>query len=178
MHSPRAGPPLVCRAAPPPRTPSTLSGDLRPGGRFQLEGNAGGDIRTCQSPHRLELTWEFGEAGTSFVSLQLAPAGDDMTELCLRHAVPDDDHWAQFGPGAVGVGWDLTLLGLAAFVAGEDLPPEADFMSNPLTLAFMRRSAAEWASAHQATGVSAEVARQAAERTSAAYAPESQPTPQ
>jgi uncharacterized protein YndB with AHSA1/START domain len=33
-----------------------LSGDLRPGGTFQLEGNTSDTIATCEPPHRLELT--------------------------------------------------------------------------------------------------------------------------
>ena len=61
-----------------------LSGDLRPGGSFQLEGNAGGTITTCEPPHQLQLTWQFGDAEPSLVSLELAPAAGDTTELVLR----------------------------------------------------------------------------------------------
>jgi hypothetical protein len=64
--------------------------------------------------------------------LELAAASDDTTELVLRHTVPDDDHWAQYGPGAVGVGWDGALATLTAFIAGHDGPNDdqlmADFM--------------------------------------------------
>ena len=37
-----------------------VSGELEPGGRYQLEGNAGGVITACERPSRLALTWEFG----------------------------------------------------------------------------------------------------------------------
>lgn len=144
-----------------------LSGDLRPGGNFQLEGNAGGTITTCEPPHRLQLTWQFGDAEPSLVSLELAAAGDDTTELVLRHIVPDDDHWAQYGPGAVGVGWEPALAGLAAALAGDGLPTG----EQQLMAAYMRRSADLWGAAHQATDVAPEVARDAAARTSAFYAP-------
>src|SRR3954454_16998984 len=92
-----------------PRWFLPVSGDLRVGGRFQLEGNAGGEITECEPPRRLALTWEFG-GQTSLVTLDLAPNEGGATELLLCHAVDDDDHWATYGPGAVGVGWDLTLL--------------------------------------------------------------------
>lgn len=151
-----------------------LSGDLRPGGRFQLEGNAGGTITTCTPPHRIELTWEFGDAEPSLVTLELTPAGDEVTELVLRHTVPDDDHWARYGPGAVGVGWDLPLAALATLIAGED---PADIMSDPNAPAFMRQSATGWGLAHQAAGATPETARASAAHTSAFYAPDEQPHP-
>ena len=146
-----------------------LTGDLRPGGTFQLEGNAGGTITTCEPPHRLEVTWRFGGAEPSLVSLELTAVGQDTTELVLRHTVPDDDHWAQFGPGAVGVGWEGAISGLAAFIAGEERSNDPQSM-----VAFMRRSAVLWGAAHQASGACAEAAHEKAARTSAFYAPAEQ----
>jgi uncharacterized protein YndB with AHSA1/START domain len=143
-----------------------LSGDLRPGGRFQLEGNAGGAIASCEPPHRLQLTWQFGDTEPSLVSLELTATAKDTTELVLRHTVPDDDHWAQFGPGAVGVGWEGALSGLAAFLAGEQRSNDPERMA-----AFMRRSAELWGAAHEAAGAAPAVAAESAARTSAFYAP-------
>ena len=37
-----------------------ISGDLRVGGRYQLEGNAGGEIVRCDRPSEIGLTWEIG----------------------------------------------------------------------------------------------------------------------
>lgn len=148
-----------------------LSGDLRPGGRFQLEGNARGAIIACEPPRRLQLSWECGDLPPSLVTLELAPAGDDASELTLRHTVPDDDQWAQYGPGAVGVGWDLPMAALAVLVAGGDVPSSDEFMDNPSTPALLRQSAAAWGAAHQAAGVSPEAAQTAASNTSAFYAP-------
>ena len=37
-----------------------ISGDLRLGGRYQLKGNAGGEILSCDPPRHLSVTWEFG----------------------------------------------------------------------------------------------------------------------
>ena len=74
-----------------------------------------GEITECGPPRQLAVTWEFG-GDTSLVTLDLAPVGGAATELLLRHAVGDDDHWAAYGPGAVGVGRDLALLGPPLYV--------------------------------------------------------------
>jgi uncharacterized protein YndB with AHSA1/START domain len=148
-----------------------LSGDLRPGGRFQLKGNAGGTITSCEPPHRLQVTWEFGNAEPSSVALELTSAGDDATELVLRHTVPDDDQWAQYGPGAVGVGWDLPIAALAAFIVGNNLPKDDELMADPRTTDFMRQSATAWGAAHELAGASPKTAQDAAVQTSAFYAP-------
>jgi uncharacterized protein YndB with AHSA1/START domain len=141
-----------------PRWFLPVSGDLRPGGRYALEGNASGEIRECEPPRRLALMWEFGEQ-QSVVTLDLAPAGESEseTELVLRHEVPDDDHWAQYGPGAVGVGWDLGLLSLAGHLEDFTLEPGPELM---------RASAEAWGAAHDAPEAEAMAAR-----TVAAYAP-------
>jgi uncharacterized protein YndB with AHSA1/START domain len=155
-----------------PRWFLPIGGDLRLGGRFQLEGNAGGEITECQPPRRLAVTWEFG-GDVSLVTVDLAPAGEGATELRLRHVVGDNDHWATYGPGAVGVGWELALLGLALFLrTGATVDDPQAFGSRPEEQAFMRRSAAEWGAAHAAAGAAAATANEAAARTSAAYAPD------
>ena len=38
-----------------------ISGDYRLGGRYQFEGNAGGEIVACERPNRLKVTWVYGE---------------------------------------------------------------------------------------------------------------------
>jgi uncharacterized protein YndB with AHSA1/START domain len=155
-----------------PRWFLPIGGDLRLGGRFQLEGNAGGEITECQPPRRLAVTWEFG-GDVSLVTVDLAPAGDGGTELRLRHAVADNDHWATYGPGAVGVGWELALLGLALYLrTGASVAHPHAFGSRPEERAFMRRSAAAGGAAHAAAGAAAATADEAAARTSAAYAPD------
>jgi uncharacterized protein YndB with AHSA1/START domain len=157
-----------------PRWFLPIAGDLRRGGRFQLEGNAGGEITECQPPRRLAVTWEFG-GDASLVTVDLVPA-EDGTELCLRHVLGDNDHWATYGPGAVGVGWELALLGLALHLrTGASADEARDFASGAEGQAFMRRSAAYWGAAHAASGAPAETANQAAARTSAAYAPDPGP---
>jgi uncharacterized protein YndB with AHSA1/START domain len=151
-----------------PRWLLPISGDLRLGGRYQLEGNAGGTITTCDAPRHLAVTWEYGGA-TSWVDVHLTEAGADTT-LRLEHVALVDDfdeQWDQFGPGAVGVGWDLTLLGLAEHLAtGADVKPDP---TDAAGLELMRRSSESWGRASIAYGTPPEQAAAAAARTTAAY---------
>ena len=100
-----------------PRWFLPISGDLKLGGRYQFEGQAGGQITACEPPRQLAVTWEF--AGTvSWVTVTLADDGSSGTRLELEHlSVIEDDFWDRYGPGAVGVGWDLALMGLALYFA-------------------------------------------------------------
>src|SRR5690606_14947482 len=84
-----------------PRWFAPVSGDLRLGGHFQIEGNASGEVLACEPPARFEITWVFG-GDTTWVSVELTgePGGDEAT-LELRHtAHPPEEFWDQFGPGA------------------------------------------------------------------------------
>jgi uncharacterized protein YndB with AHSA1/START domain len=151
-----------------PRWLLPISGDLHLGGRYQLEGNAGGTIMTCDPPRHLAVTWEYGGA-IGWVDVHLTESGEDTT-LLLEHValVEDfDDKWDEFGPGAVGVGWDLTLLGLAEHLStGADVHPD---LTDPPGLEFMRRSSDGWCRASIAYGTPEAQAEAAAARTSAAY---------
>src|SRR3569833_1496722 len=44
-----------------PRWFLPVTGDLKLGGRYQLQGNAGGEILTCERPKLLRVTWAYGE---------------------------------------------------------------------------------------------------------------------
>ncbi len=104
-----------------------ISGDYRVGGRYQLEGNAGGEILTCERPNKFRVTWVYGDvtdpASVSELEVRLAPAGEGSTTLELEHtAVVPDEVWAQFGPGAVGIGWDQGLLGLSLYLRSWQRP--------------------------------------------------------
>ncbi|MBS0297377.1 MAG: SRPBCC family protein [Proteobacteria bacterium] len=156
-----------------PRWFLPIEGELKLGARYQLQGNAGGTITRCDPPEALDLTWEFG-GGMSWVNLRLTPEGD-ATRLTLEHIVHAsdvDEHWAKFGPAAVGVGWDLAFLGLGKHIAeGATVDRETGFawtMSDE-GKAYMRESAAAWAEAHIAGGADPEEARGMAARTVQAY---------
>src|ERR1700747_1695440 len=100
-----------------PRWFLPVSGELKLGGRYQLEGNAGGTIERCDPPKSFFATWEYG-GEVSWIELRLTSVEDGGTRFELEHiAHVDDERWAEFGPGAVGVGWDTGLLGLSLYLA-------------------------------------------------------------
>jgi uncharacterized protein YndB with AHSA1/START domain len=161
-----------------PRWFLPISGDLRVGGRYQLEGNAGGVVERCEEPESFAVTWEY-DANVSWVTVTLSPSGAGTT-LELGHEAHIDDRWTQFGPGAVGVGWDLGLMGLGVHLdSGAAVDPEwaASFSFSAEGVEFVKRSAAGWADAAAGDGDEPGPAREAAERTVAGYttAPEATP---
>jgi uncharacterized protein YndB with AHSA1/START domain len=161
-----------------PRWFLPITGELRLGGRYQLEGNAGGEIQTCLPPRQLAVTWEFG-GGVSWLEVELSPVRPGRTRLELRHTAPIDDHWKQFGPGAVGIGWELGLYGLALYFAGGgaavDRAAAMTWMGSDEGKLFMRRSSESWCEAAIAGGDAPDVARAQAARTTAAYTGEPAP---
>jgi uncharacterized protein YndB with AHSA1/START domain len=162
----------VTNAARIPRWFLPISGELVLGGRYQLQGNAGGVVERCEEPSRFAVTWEMGPM-MSWLEVTLS-AVDDGTVLELVHEAPvDPDMWTQFGPGAVGIGWDLCLLGLGMYVAGDTVPnspAEADALrTSPEGAEFIRRSGEGWTEAAIADGDEPDAAREAGARTIAAY---------
>jgi uncharacterized protein YndB with AHSA1/START domain len=154
-----------------------ITGDLRVGGTYQLEGNAGGEILRCEPPRLLKVTWVYGddpkEADISEVEVWLSPGTDGETVLELEHAaVVDPERWATFGPGAVGVGWDLALLGLGLHLRGGSIEDPDAWGQSPEAREFMTRSSKAWGAAHEAAGATPAEAATAAENTSKFYAPD------
>ena len=164
-----------------PRWFLPIEGDLKQGGRYQLIGNAGGTILRCDPPEALDLSWEFAGA-TSWVTVRLAGAGEEGgTRLTLEHIFPksddpesdEDAFWQKFGPGAVGVGWDLSFMGLGMHIASGGAPVDLEaahgWTASDEGKAFMRASADAWAAAHIAGGEADEVAHGMAARTASFY---------
>ncbi|MEV1318877.1 SRPBCC family protein [Micromonospora arborensis] len=156
-----------------PRWFLPITGDLRLHGRYQLQGNAGGTIESCDPPHSFTATWEMG-GEVSWIEVRLTPVDAERTRFELDHiAHVDQDRWAQFGPGAVGVGWDLGLLGLASHLAGDGsgVSPEqsAEWSASDEGRRTMELSSQLWCEASIAAGTDADEAKAAAERTTAFY---------
>jgi uncharacterized protein YndB with AHSA1/START domain len=152
-----------------------VEGDLKLGGRYQLKDNAGGSITRCERPSALDVTWEF-MGGMSWVNVRLTPEGA-KARLTLEHIAPKDgigeEHLKQFGPGAVGIGWDLGLYGLERHVLDPAAPRDQKaveaWLASSEGKGFMRASGEAWGVAHAESGESPDEARAKAERTIAAY---------
>ncbi|RYU10977.1 SRPBCC family protein [Nocardioides iriomotensis] len=153
-----------------------LEGDLRVGGSYQLVGNAGGTIERCDAPRSFAITWEYG-GGVSWVEVDLTPT-DGGTDLVLTHIAHVDGFAETYGPGAVGVGWDMTLMGLHAHVvSGEANDPSAfeAWGTSDEGKAYVTRSSELWGQADAADGTDPAVAQARAERTAAFYRGEEVP---
>jgi uncharacterized protein YndB with AHSA1/START domain len=161
-----------------PRWFLPISGDLQLGGSYQLEGQAGGTILTCDPPKNFTATWEFG-GKVSWIDVSIEGVGPDRARLVLEHIMPvvDDEIWRQFGPGAVGMGWDSMLLGLALHLAtGEAIDPSfgQQWMGTEDGRRFLTLSGDRWYDVNVAFGTDPAAARAMADRCLAAYLGEEQ----
>jgi len=148
-----------------------VTGDLNVGGRFQLEGNAGGEVLECHPEESFRITWEFG-GGVSWVTVKLTEQ-EGSTLFVLEHTahVPEE-LWSQYGPGAVGIGWEMGLLGMAEHIAtgNDNVPAEGmAWVMSDEGKAFTRSCSEAWCQASIASGAPVEEAQAARDRCSAAY---------
>jgi uncharacterized protein YndB with AHSA1/START domain len=153
-----------------PRWFVSVSGDLKLGGRYQFEGNAGGEITACEPPSHVAVTWEFA-GDVSWVEVRLSSEGDGRTRLTLTHTALLSDHWKQYGAGATGIGWELGVMALALHLARPDDPKmdEESFGASPEGKQLVRGSSEGWGQAAIASGEDAEAATAAMKRTTAFY---------
>ncbi len=148
-----------------------VTGDLKVGGSFQLQGNAGGEILECEPPKRFKVT--FG-GPTSLLELRLLPGPGDSTELELEHSMGEAP--APGGSGAlwVGPGWDGGLLGLALYVDGkldENTDPVA-MADSPEVIKYNEESVRIWIEAVRSSGTTSEEdLAEAAKVSMAQYSP-------
>lgn len=160
-----------------PRWFSPVSGELKLGGRYQVEGNAGGVVERCDPPTSFAVTWEFN-GQVSWVEVRLAPEGDERTRFELEHMALVDDEgiafWELYGPGAVGLGWDLAFIGLFLHFAsgGEQVDPKAveAWTMSEEGKRFVGLASEKWRDANVGAGLATpEGAQAAADRTTAFY---------
>ena len=169
-----------------PRWFLPVSGDLRLGGHYQLEGNAGGDIRSCDPPRAgsagFTVTWGTGMGEPAIVHVRLTAVDSTSTRFELENVAAvdslPDGFWEQFGPSATGMGWDSVLLGLAVHLStGEGISPEEGqaWLATDEGKTFLRRSADAWAGEHIANGAEPDAANAAATTTYRMYTGELPP---
>ena len=110
------------------------------------------------------------------MEVRLSAARSACVRLTLTHTAHLSEHWGEYGPGAVGVGWELGLLGLAMYLT--HTRPCRSPTKPPLQLhGAARRSSQVAASgggqAAVAAGVDPDATRAALRRTTAFYTGES-----
>jgi uncharacterized protein YndB with AHSA1/START domain len=155
-----------------PRWFLPISGDLTVGGSYQLEGHANGTILTCDPPENFTATWESG-GNVSWIDVRITRDGPDRARLVVEHIMPEDDEiWREFGPGAVGMGWDSMVLGLAIHLAtGESVDPSfgQQWMGTEDGRRFLTLSGERWHTAHISSGEDPATARVMTDRCLKAY---------
>ena len=151
-----------------------ISGELELGGRYQLESNAGGVITECEPLSHFSVTWEFA-GDLSWVELRILDGESGSPQLSVTHTAHLSPQWDEYGPGAVGVGWELALAGLALHLEypNASKPDEMEFVTSPEGKAFITGSSEAWGQAAIAAGTDPDAARAAAGRTTAFYMGES-----
>jgi len=153
-----------------PRWFLPVSGDLNLSGRYQFEGNAGGEIKECNPPTYLSVTWEWQD-DISWLEVRLSEAGENNTQLTLIHTALVSEFWTQFGPGATGVGWETGLIGLDYHLINPNAPmmDKGQFSSSPEGRAFVAQSSEDWGRASIASGTQLTEALEAVKKITAFY---------
>jgi uncharacterized protein YndB with AHSA1/START domain len=152
-----------------------VSGDLHVGGTFQFEGNAGGEILTCEPPRLLKATWG---GPTSLVELRLSPGVDSDTLLEFEHTVPIEMAGSGAGALYVGPGWDAALRSLGLFLRGEAGDDPIALENSPEGREFSRQSVHAWVTVVEFSGTAGpEEIAEATRMSLAQFAPDLAATP-
>ena len=108
----------------------------------------------------------------SELEVRLTAQGADQTLFELEHtATVPPEMWAQFGPGAVGVGWDGAVSGLAFHMAGESIDDPMAWMVSDEGRRFYTRSSEMWGDANVAAGADPDAAAAMVKNSTEFYAP-------
>lgn len=147
-----------------------VTGELSLNRRFQIQDNASGSVISCQEGESFSITWEFA-SDVSWVDVSLVELEHGSVRLSISHTMNFTEHWTHYGPGATGVGWELSLYGLAFFLLHPDKQKfdEMEFVSSPLGRSVIEGSSEGWAEAGIASGIEPTHAQQAAKRTTVFY---------
>ncbi|NLU80942.1 hypothetical protein HCA58_21820 [Micromonospora sp. HNM0581] len=126
-----------------------ISGDLRVGGKYALDGNASGEIMKCDKPSALSLTWEYGGGGSSDLDITLRPSAGGGTVVDLQHTaiLPfDDETWAA-GIGQFAPGWDHGFSRLDDYLKGELAEDDSPNELSPAAQELWAQAGAQWSEA-------------------------------
>jgi hypothetical protein len=119
------------------------------------------------------------DVGISELEVRLSSVDGGATRFELEHiAVVPEDWWAEYGPGAVGVGWDMGLLGLTLHVRdGSGVEDPTAWQLSAEGRDFARQSSQAWSDANRAAGADPETAARGVANTTAFYAPDPDAVP-
>lgn len=126
-----------------------VTGDLRVGGKYELETYAEGQILHCSAPDLLTVTMNFqGLPGEAVLALS---AADGETVLEFEHTMAmDAGPWAALAPD-IGSGWDVALRYLDLHLRGE--PIDKSTFPTAQDAEVGRRSREAWTAVVAAAGL-------------------------
>ena len=142
---------------------------------FRTVGGAHGRVLAAVPPHQLDLTWEYAD-NVDRLEIRLDPEEDGTSRLTLQQiARLPEATFDAYGPGAVGIGWDIAILGFVARTgAWRELRLDVP-VASPAWLAssegadMVRAWSIRWAAASVAAGTDVDAARRAENETTRAY---------
>jgi PKD repeat protein len=114
-----------------------------------------------------------GGGGGSIVEVRLAADPEGRTAFQLAHvATVPPQQWDEYGPGAVGVGWDGALLGLGLHLRGGHVDDPEAWGRSAQGRQFLTASSEAWGRAYLAAGATPEQVATATANTTRFYAPD------
>lgn len=153
-------------------TPETDGAGAR---TFRTVGGAHGRVLALAPPHQLDLTWEYAD-NVDRLEIRLDPEEDGTSRLTLQQiARLPEATFDAFGPGAVGIGWDIAILGFVARTGAWrelrlDVPVASPaWLASPEGADIVRAWSIRWAAASVAAGTDEDAARRAENETTRAY---------
>jgi hypothetical protein len=112
------------------------------------------------------------DADISEVEVRLSSVDGGTRFELIHSAIVPEDRWAEYGPGAVGVGWEQGLLGLTLHLRGGSVDDPVAWQLSDEGREFATRSSEAWGEANRAAGADPEVAARGVANTTAFYAPD------
>lgn len=148
---------------------SPVNGALCLGGNYQIEGNASGSITRCDQLEGFEITWEIGD-NVSWVKVELREVTKSQTALLLEHlSLAEGEHWESYGPGALGIGWECGLLGLASYIRTKQPVDQDKFFASSEYRELVLYSSKSWGEAAIGAGYDQDKSIAAAKKTEKFY---------
>lgn len=159
----------------PAAADATLEADGAGERAFRTIGGARGRVLAAVPPHQLDLTWEYAD-NVDRLEIRLDPEEDGTSRLTLQQiARLPEATFDAYGPGAVGIGWDIAILGFVARTGAWrelrlDVPVASPaWLASPEGADMVRAWSIRWAAASVAAGTDVDAARRAENETTRAY---------
>ena len=148
-----------------------ISGELHEGGRYEIADYTSGLIQKCRRKEFVSATWESGP-DMSWLELMFLPQSSGTSLIFKHFAYIKLEEWSRFGPGALGIFWDLAFMRLASHLTRGPENNRLDMRPWAVSIEgykFMLMSSQAWCAANISAGANPLEAQRAADRAMTAY---------